>query len=211
MRSQQKLLISETPPATFKEVVLESNQSNSVATSSKTAINSEAKSSDSNIAPQASLNNVEGTLTEEPTTPATTNQNPQMARIQRDLNSPSATVRVRAMRALKNPNNAAYTNFDVPHEEQDIISVEERQPPPPPSIEELMRDIVVYVEVRTGEDNRSEGVKKVISQLGARVNHKLLRGTTHVIFKDGLLSTYKKAKNWNIPVVSILWVEACKN
>uniref|UniRef100_A0A0K8W2B9 Microcephalin n=2 Tax=Bactrocera latifrons TaxID=174628 RepID=A0A0K8W2B9_BACLA len=73
-----------------------------------------------------------------------------------------------------------------------------------------MRDIIVYVEVRTGEDNRSEGVKKVISQLGARVNDKLLRDTTHVIFKDGLLSTYKKAKNWNIPVVSILWVEACK-
>lgn len=38
-----------------------------------------------------------------------------------------------------------------------------------------MHDIVVYVEVRTGEDNRSEGVKKVISQLGARVNDKLLR------------------------------------
>lgn len=31
-----------------------------------------------------------------------------------------------------------------------------------------------------------------------------------MIFKDGLLSTYKKAKNWNIPVVSILWIEACK-
>lgn len=36
------------------------------------------------------------------------------------------------------------------------------------------------------------------------------RNTTHVVFKDGLQSTYKKAKNWNIPIVSVLWIEACK-
>lgn len=36
------------------------------------------------------------------------------------------------------------------------------------------------------------------------------RNTTHVVFKDGLQSTYNKAKSWNIPIVSILWVEACK-
>lgn len=38
-----------------------------------------------------------------------------------------------------------------------------------------------------------------------------LRDTTHVVFKDGLLSSYKKAKQMNIPIVSILWIEACKN
>lgn len=36
------------------------------------------------------------------------------------------------------------------------------------------------------------------------------RNTTHVVFKDGLQSTYNKAKSWNIPIVSILWIEACK-
>lgn len=36
------------------------------------------------------------------------------------------------------------------------------------------------------------------------------RNTTHVIFKDGLQSTYNKAKNWNIPIVSLSWIEACK-
>lgn len=30
------------------------------------------------------------------------------------------------------------------------------------------------------------------------------------MFKNGLQSTYNKAKNWNIPIVSILWIEACK-
>lgn len=34
--------------------------------------------------------------------------------------------------------------------------------------------------------------------------------TTHVVFKDGLMSTYKRAQSWNIPIVSILWIEACK-
>lgn len=38
----------------------------------------------------------------------------------------------------------------------------------------------------------------------------IYRNTTHVIFKDGLQSTYNKAKSWNIPVVSILWIEACR-
>ncbi|XP_055378202.1 microcephalin [Condylostylus longicornis] len=77
-------------------------------------------------------------------------------------------------------------------------------------VSELMRNIIVYVEVRTEEDNRSEGIKKVISSLGAKVNNRLTRKTTHVVFKDGLLSTYKKAKQLNIPLVSILWIEACK-
>lgn len=31
-----------------------------------------------------------------------------------------------------------------------------------------------------------------------------------MVFKDGLQSTYNKAKSWNIPIVSILWIEACK-
>lgn len=118
-----------------------------------------------------------------------------MARIQRDLNSPSAANRVRAIKALRSPTKSSYANFDIPHEEQDIITEEERKSPMQvKSIQELMKDVVVYVEVRTGEDNRSSGVKKVISALGAKVNDKLLRDTTHVVFKDGLLSTYNKAK-----------------
>lgn len=96
-----------------------------------------------------------------------------------------------------------------------------------------MRKVIVYVEVRSGEDNRSEGVRKVIEALGARVNLTLTkyvlvdniflticfskhscilyyRDTTHVVFKEGRLSTFKKAQQWGIPVVSILWIEACK-
>ncbi|EDW25856.1 GL14362 [Drosophila persimilis] len=43
------------------------------------------------------------------------------ARLQRDLNSRSALLRMRAIYALKNPTKNAYTVFDVPHTEQDLI------------------------------------------------------------------------------------------
>uniref|UniRef100_A0A0A1WJW7 Microcephalin n=1 Tax=Zeugodacus cucurbitae TaxID=28588 RepID=A0A0A1WJW7_ZEUCU len=206
MRSQERLLISQLPPVTLNEVFYENIENNPIKPTADNTIT--AHSNIEHIINTQIHTNI--TPTKEPAIQTTLSKNPQMARIQRDLNSPSASLRVRAIRALNNPVSGGYANFDIPHEEQNIITLEEYNPSPPPSIEELMHDIVVYVEVRTGEDNRSEGVKKVISQLGARVNDKLLRGTTHVIFKDGLLSTYKKAKNWNIPVVSILWVEACK-
>ncbi|KAI9577834.1 uncharacterized protein LOC119641320 [Glossina fuscipes] len=129
-----------------------------------------------------------------------------MARISRDINSPSASVRSRALKGLKHPTLHGYTQFDVCDEEQSFQILQEEAP----SLEDVMRNVVVYVEVRTNEDNRSAGVRKVIENLGARVNLTLLRDTTHVIFKDGLLSTYKKAKMWNIPIVSILWIEACR-
>ncbi|XP_034476594.1 microcephalin isoform X2 [Drosophila innubila] len=136
-------------------------------------------------------------------------QDPNVFRLQRDFNSPSASLRTRAIRALNCPNKA-YTNFDVPHAEQSIITEEERNPKPAPTLAEILKDVIIYVEVRTGNDNRSEGVKSVIAKLGAQVNDRLLRNTTHVVFKEGLLSTYKRAQNWNIPIVSILWIEACK-
>lgn len=103
--------------------------------------------------------------------------------------------------------------FDVPAAEQDIRTSEEMEAaenPPPTTIQEVMRNVRVYVEVRSGADNRSHGIKTIIGELGAAVNDRLLRNTTHVIFKDGLLSTYQKAKGWNIPIVSILWIEACR-
>ncbi|XP_023032023.1 uncharacterized protein LOC6643276 isoform X2 [Drosophila willistoni] len=145
------------------------------------------------------------------TTPRYQHNDPYLIRLQRDLNSPNAALRVRAMQALKSPSKAAaYHTFDVPLAEQSIITADERNPKPLPTLRDILANVVVYVEVRTGNDNRSEGVKTIISKMGAQVNDRLLRNTTHVVFKDGLLSTYKKAGEWNIPIVSILWIEACK-
>lgn len=65
----------------------------------------------------------------------------------------------------------------MPEEEQDIITDEERRMAAqrPRTIQDVMKDVVVYVEVRTGWDNRSVGIKNVISKLGAQVNDRLLR------------------------------------
>lgn len=135
-----------------------------------------------------------------------------MEKIRRDLNSPSATARLRGQRALKSPGyrKANYELFDVAHEEQDLITEEERKPYKPKSIREVFEICRIYVEVRTGDDNRSAGIKSRLLADGIKVNEKLYKDTTHVIFKDGLLSTYKQAKKLNIPITTILWIETCK-
>ncbi|XP_049291293.1 mucin-17 [Anopheles funestus] len=137
--------------------------------------------------------------------------NRRMQLLMRDFNSPSATARLRAVRALNSVSKRnAYGNFDISYAEQDIITAEERLAQEKCTIQDVMQNVCVYVEVRSGTDNRSEGIKEHIASLGAKVNERLLRDTTHVIFKDGLLSTYQKAKKMDIPIVSILWIEACK-
>lgn len=135
-----------------------------------------------------------------------------LEKIKRDLNSPSATARLRGQRALKSPGfrKATYEVFDVAREEQDLITEEERKPYKPKSIREVFENCRIYVEVRTGDDNRSAGIKSRLLADGIKVNEKFYKDTTHVIFKDGLLSTYKQAKKMAIPVTTILWVETCK-
>lgn len=67
--------------------------------------------------------------------------------------------------------------FDIPHEQQELVTEDERQlaGKEPQTIQDVMRNVVVYVEMRAGADNRSEGIKTVIAQLGATVNDRLLR------------------------------------
>lgn len=96
--------------------------------------------------------------------------------LMRDYNSPSATARLRAVRALNSVSKRnAYGNFDVSYAEQDIITEEERQALEKRTIQEVMREVCVYVEVRSGTDNRSDGIKEHIASLGAKVNERLLK------------------------------------
>lgn len=79
-----------------------------------------------------------------------------------------------------------------------------------PVMSVLLDGIVAYVEVRSGHDNRSRGVKAHLRKLGATVEDKFTKKVTHVVFNEGLPSTYKKAKARNCHLVSVLWIEACK-
>ncbi|CAO1322651.1 unnamed protein product [Diamesa tonsa] len=137
-------------------------------------------------------------------------------RINRDINSPSATANLRAKQALRNPEDLRkfYGVVEANMEEKDFITEEERNaplpPPTPKTTAELFKDCIFYVEIRTERDNRSLGIKQKLIDMGAAVNDKLYINTTHCIFKDGLVSSYQLAKRRNIPVVSLLWIEECK-
>lgn len=135
-----------------------------------------------------------------------------MARIQRDLNSPSAASHWRGQKALKSPGfrKANYEIFDIPHEEQEIITEEERQPFKEKTIKEIFENCRLYVDIRSGDDNRSAGIKAKLAQDGITINERLTKNTTHVIFKNGLVSTFNQAKKLNIPITNILWIEKCK-
>lgn len=70
--------------------------------------------------------------------------------------------------------------------------------------------MVVYVEVKTIDEDRSEMIKAVARQMGAMVNDKFLKNTTHVVFREGSMTTYKKALKMNVPLVSVTWLEECR-
>lgn len=135
-------------------------------------------------------------------------------RLQSALASTSASVRLKAIRAINTGEMDKFTSYDVLHTTQEIVTDEERQQAaktPQKTFQEVMDGVRVYVEVRSGREDRTEAIKAVIAGKGVKVNDRLLRNTTHIIFKEGRLSTYKTAQKWNIPIVSILWFEACKN
>ncbi|XP_059698758.1 microcephalin isoform X2 [Haemorhous mexicanus] len=46
--------------------------------------------------------------------------------------------------------------------------------------------------------------------MGAKVSKTLNKHVTHVVFKDGRLTTWKKAQNMGVKIVSVLWVEKCR-
>ncbi|NWW82511.1 MCPH1 protein, partial [Climacteris rufus] len=62
--------------------------------------------------------------------------------------------------------------------------------------------------------NRTENYSKTFEQqlldMGAKVSKTLNKNVTHVVFKDGRLTTWKKAQRMGVKIVSVLWVEKCQ-
>lgn len=71
----------------------------------------------------------------------------------------------------------------------------------------MLTDVVAYVEVRTGAENRSRAVMKELALLGATLVTKLTNEVTHVIFKEGRKSTKERALKKGLHLVSVLWVD----
>nr|XP_054772049.1 bromodomain-containing protein DDB_G0270170-like [Lytechinus pictus] len=74
----------------------------------------------------------------------------------------------------------------------------------------VLKDVVAYIEVRTKTENRSKGVSKQLELLGAKVEKKFTNDVTHVVWKDGKKSTRDKAVKKGVRLVSVLWVDSCK-
>lgn len=73
-----------------------------------------------------------------------------------------------------------------------------------------MKGVIAYCEVRSKEGDRSSGIKAVMKAMGATVRDNFSRDLTHIVFKDGLFSTFQKAKLLKIHLVSVLWLEAVR-
>ncbi|XP_042659273.1 microcephalin isoform X2 [Tyto alba] len=62
--------------------------------------------------------------------------------------------------------------------------------------------------------NRTENYSKIFEQqllgMGAKVSKTLNKHVTHVVFKDGHLTTWRKAQMMGVKIVSVLWVEKCQ-
>lgn len=144
-------------------------------------------------------------------TPDSVHRDPVKEKIMRDLKSESALIRARAQRAVMSPNfrKANYEIFDVPRKREDIITEAERRSYKQKTIDEVFAACKLYVEVKSDGVNVSDSIKEHLLTYGITVNEKLYKDTTHVVFRDGLLSTYNKAKKMGIPVVTILWIDAC--
>ncbi|XP_019376146.1 PREDICTED: microcephalin isoform X5 [Gavialis gangeticus] len=79
-------------------------------------------------------------------------------------------------------------------------------------MESVLRGVSAYVEVWSA--NRTENYSKTFAQqlqdMGAQVSKTFNKHVTHVIFKEGHLATWRKAQQTGVKLVSILWVEKCR-
>ena len=66
------------------------------------------------------------------------------------------------------------------------------------------------MEVREGRDNRTRAIQSSIRALGATISETITRHVTHVIFTNGTRANFEKAKKRGLPILSVLWVLACK-
>lgn len=77
-------------------------------------------------------------------------------------------------------NGNYYSTFDAPGDAENshhngTDADIERSIEKPQTIQEVMNDVIVYVEYRSDTENRTIGIKDYIAKLGAKVNDRLLR------------------------------------
>ncbi|XP_032909811.1 microcephalin [Catharus ustulatus] len=79
-------------------------------------------------------------------------------------------------------------------------------------MEPVLKGISAFVEVWSSNrtENYSKTFERQLLDMGAKVSKTLNKHITHVVFKDGRLTTWKKAQKMGVKIVSVLWVEMCR-
>ncbi|NWX07721.1 MCPH1 protein, partial [Caloenas nicobarica] len=72
--------------------------------------------------------------------------------------------------------------------------------------------ISAFVEVWSSSrtENYSKTFEHQLLHMGAKVSKTLNKHVTHVVFKDGRTTTWRKAQKMGVKIVSVLWVEKCQ-
>ncbi|XP_037541299.1 microcephalin [Nematolebias whitei] len=75
----------------------------------------------------------------------------------------------------------------------------------------VLKDVVAYVDVWSSEKraNYSNIFIQQLEEIGAEVSQRFNKRVTHVVFHNGHPATWRKAKNGDIRLVSVLWVKSC--
>ncbi|XP_077496835.1 microcephalin [Amblyomma americanum] len=73
-----------------------------------------------------------------------------------------------------------------------------------------LREVCAFVEVRVNTEDVSYVFESFLTRLGAKVRRCLGPTVTHVVFREGRVSTRNRARQLGIPVVGPLWIEECR-
>ncbi|XP_051772784.1 microcephalin isoform X3 [Ctenopharyngodon idella] len=76
----------------------------------------------------------------------------------------------------------------------------------------FLKDVVAYVDVWSASrmEDYSDPFIQQLLDMGAEVSKTLNKQVTHVVFKHGRPSTWKKAQKMGVRIVSVHWVARCK-
>ncbi|OXB73531.1 UNVERIFIED_CONTAM: hypothetical protein H355_013858 [Colinus virginianus] len=79
-------------------------------------------------------------------------------------------------------------------------------------MEPVLKGIYAFVEVWSSSrtENYSKTFEQQLLDMGAKVSKTFNKRVTHVVFKDGHSTTWRKAQNAGVKIVSVLWVERCR-
>lgn len=102
-------------------------------------------------------------------------------------------------------------DFEGDQVTEDLLAEQSHQPNNQTVCFDVLKDVVAYVDVWSSshKDNYTWAFSKQLLMMGATVSRKFTKNVTHVIFKDGLESTWSKAMSTGVKLVSVLWVDNC--